>query len=338
MIDQSTINIFNHIPGQFKKIGNTGGGEYHGPCPFCGGRDRFAVWPNGDNGGRWWCRHCNRGGDALAFIMEYQALDFNAACEVLRLDVPEQPGQKTPRAPQPEVWASDLKDAPCFEKEWQWKAETFADACAAALWYAWEGSAGNYLESRGITKQMAVVANLGLNRADYHDTWGSVEVFLPRGITIPWEIEQQLYNVRVRRRNADLAARPDLAKYASPKGCANGMYGIGQLCPGDTVYVTEGEFDALVLRRYLREHDAQGRDGGQHRIEYRRARRALGDAAGAGLKSHSGLRQRLCRGVGGELLARRAAKESRMAPTVAEGHHRNVAARANCRCGLARGV
>ncbi len=258
MLDQTNINIFHLIPGHFKKVGQTGGGEWHGACPFCGGKDRFAVWPQSDNGGRWWCRQCGRSGDSVGFLMEYKSLDFKAACEQLRIEVPDlKTGQQTPRAPQPEVWASDLKDAPCFEKEWQWKAETFADACAATLWYAWEGSAGQYLESRGITKEMAVVANLGLNRDGYHDTWGRAEVFLPRGITIPWEIEGQLYNVRVRRRNADLAARPDLSKYASSKGCANGMYGIGQLCPGDTVYLTEGEFDALVLRRWLNEHRVQ---------------------------------------------------------------------------------
>ena len=26
-----------------KRIASTGGGEYAGPCPFCGGRDRFQV-------------------------------------------------------------------------------------------------------------------------------------------------------------------------------------------------------------------------------------------------------------------------------------------------------
>ena len=33
--------------------------EHAGPCPWCGGRDRFVVWP-----ARWWCRQCERQGDA----------------------------------------------------------------------------------------------------------------------------------------------------------------------------------------------------------------------------------------------------------------------------------
>ena len=34
-----------------KKVASTKGGEYAGPCPFCGGRDRFRVWPNADQPG-----------------------------------------------------------------------------------------------------------------------------------------------------------------------------------------------------------------------------------------------------------------------------------------------
>ncbi len=254
MLDQSGINILNLIPGAFKKVGQTSGGEWHGPCPFCGGKDRFIVHPNDGNGGHCWCRQCGKSGDSVGFLMEYKSLDFKAACEQLRLELPELQSTRQPRAPQPEVWASDLKDAACFEKAWQEAAYAFADACHAALMGDWQGAAGQYLEQRGITRQIALTAFLGVNLTDYHATWGSVEVWLPRGIVIPWEIDQKLFNVRVRRRNADLAARPDLSKYASPKGCANGMYRIGTVCPGQTVYVTEGEFDALVLNRYLNEH------------------------------------------------------------------------------------
>jgi phage/plasmid primase-like uncharacterized protein len=40
-----------------KKVASTNGGEWAGPCPGCGGSDRFRVWPV-DRGGRgsFWCR------------------------------------------------------------------------------------------------------------------------------------------------------------------------------------------------------------------------------------------------------------------------------------------
>lgn len=42
------------------------GGEWHGPCPICGGKDRFHVYPTPKEGRPYaWCRQCARGGDAL---------------------------------------------------------------------------------------------------------------------------------------------------------------------------------------------------------------------------------------------------------------------------------
>jgi hypothetical protein len=41
-----------------KRVANTNGGEYAGPCTFCGGRDRFRVQPNAKPFPLWMCRHC----------------------------------------------------------------------------------------------------------------------------------------------------------------------------------------------------------------------------------------------------------------------------------------
>jgi DNA primase len=38
---------------QLRKVASTRGGEYAGPCPFCGGRDRLRVQPERR---LWWCR------------------------------------------------------------------------------------------------------------------------------------------------------------------------------------------------------------------------------------------------------------------------------------------
>ena len=41
------------------KVASTRGGEYAGPCPFCGGEDRFRVQPEQ---GQWFCRQCSSDG------------------------------------------------------------------------------------------------------------------------------------------------------------------------------------------------------------------------------------------------------------------------------------
>lgn len=253
MIDQSHVNLITLLPGQYKFVGQTGGGEYHGACPFCGGKDRFAVWPKGENGGHWWCRQCGKSGDCLSFLMAFKGLSFKDACQELRCIVPDEPNRpQQSRTPQPDIYASDLRDAACFDDRWQGCAEDFAYACAGRLWDDWQGAAGQYLQDRGITRKMAVAALLGVNEVSYKASWGGVDVYLPRGITIPWLIDGlTIYNVRVRRRNQDLAAKPDLSKYASAKGAANGMYGVDLVRPGDRVYMTEGEFDQMILKDYL---------------------------------------------------------------------------------------
>lgn len=56
----------------------TQSGEYGGPCPFCGGRDRFSV-----QAGRWLCRHCTDGKwrDGIAYVMRRQQCGFRDVAE-----------------------------------------------------------------------------------------------------------------------------------------------------------------------------------------------------------------------------------------------------------------
>lgn len=266
VIDQSSLNLLQLIPGRFKRAGQNRGGEWKGACPFCGGHDRFIIHPNHGNGGQWWCRQCGQSGNALSFYMKYHSVDVFEACERLGLESPDRkpdasPAQRDqrrsftpayqPPKPEPPIHFSDLREYPCFEPAWQKAAYDFADKSAGVLWDNWSTlAAAKYLEQRGITKQMAVCAFLGFNPHDYRGKWGSCDVWLPRGITIPWEIETQLWNVRVRRSNVDIREKGG-DKYMSSKGCANGMYRIGTVTPGCIVVMTEGEFDALILNQYL---------------------------------------------------------------------------------------
>jgi hypothetical protein len=56
------------------------GAELVGPCPKCGGEDRFGIHlqKNVFN-----CRRCERGGDAIEFIKFYRNLDFAVAVDFL---------------------------------------------------------------------------------------------------------------------------------------------------------------------------------------------------------------------------------------------------------------
>ncbi len=55
-------------------------GELVGPCPVCGGRDRFAV---SLRKGVFHCRGSGEGGDVIALTRYLEACDFHTACAIL---------------------------------------------------------------------------------------------------------------------------------------------------------------------------------------------------------------------------------------------------------------
>lgn len=57
---------------ELHKTSKIDGGEWHGPCPLCGGDDRFMVWPKR---GRAWCRKCKASGDALSWAMRMRGIN-----------------------------------------------------------------------------------------------------------------------------------------------------------------------------------------------------------------------------------------------------------------------
>lgn len=71
------------------------GKEWAGPCPACGGTDRFRVWARA-SGRRpgYWCRQCQITGDAIAAYREFivPGASFFDAIRVLTLQL----GLKTP--------------------------------------------------------------------------------------------------------------------------------------------------------------------------------------------------------------------------------------------------
>src|SRR6516164_3791357 len=56
------------------------GAEYVGPCPRCGGEDRFAVHTKKNIFN---CRNCNVGGDVIQLVEHLDGVDFKTACETL---------------------------------------------------------------------------------------------------------------------------------------------------------------------------------------------------------------------------------------------------------------
>lgn len=250
-MDTSGIDLLNEVRRYttLKKVAGTGGGEWHGPCPMCGGEDRFQVQPANR---RWACRQCSpRWQDVIEFVKAVEGVDFKTACERLglRLDSTSPVisrsdsvvrNFRTTQQPS-NILALNPTYTALTDQRWQRYAHDFVWESTDCLWTDCGAKALQYLLNRGLTRPVISDAYLGYNDHERRLEWGETEVWLPRGITIPWHYDRYYWRVNIRRPAGD-------PKYIGPAGAANGLYQAHRIKPGSIVVMVEGEFDALVLR------------------------------------------------------------------------------------------
>lgn len=206
---------------ELRKASSTHGGEWQGPCPACGGTDRFHVWPEQNEGrGGYWCRGCGKTGDNIQFLRDFEGLSFRDACARLNITVPDRPDHHSPGS-----GSSPAHTKPEFKPEthpapadlWQEKAEKLV---------AWsqENLAGNkdvlaWLAGRGIDADTAYYYRLGWNPGENgkdlyrpRKAWGLPELLrddnrpkallIPRGLVIPYIVGGVIHRIRIRRPEA----------------------------------------------------------------------------------------------------------------------------------------
>ena len=225
------------------KKATTRGGEYAGPCPFCGGTDRFRVQPER---GQWHCRQCSpdeRWQDAIAYAMRRDGVDFREACDRLAGGAALSTIVNKPHA----------APAAAAEPSDTWRAAGMAlvEEAEASLW----GEAGRrarlYLHDRGLSKHTIRTWRLGYiaqDRYDAAEVWGAdpaerQRVLVPAGIVIPWFHEGQLWQLKVRRRTG---SDP---KYLAVAGGHPLGYGLHTLKGHRIAVACEGEFDAMLAQQ-----------------------------------------------------------------------------------------
>jgi phage/plasmid primase-like uncharacterized protein len=118
---------------RLKRIGR----ELVGPCPVCGGRDRFAVNVAKEI---WNCRGCAKGGDIVDLVRHLDGVDFVHAVETL---AGEQPRTAVKVAPKNKINGSgddDYERRQCAKARWMWSQRRPIQGSIAET----------YLRSRGI--------------------------------------------------------------------------------------------------------------------------------------------------------------------------------------------
>lgn len=208
------------LAGHYTSLRRVSSRELAGPCPRCGGDDRFRVRSD------WWfCRQCHpRRGDAIDLVLFLGlARSFRDAVNYLHGGVAATTFTK-PAPAQSEAWRSET---------WQRAAQSETNAAIARL-AGREGEPGRaYLRRRGLEPAAWRRYELGL-----------VTIKERAAIAIPW-----------RRPNGAITAiqyrfleGEGGARFAARAGSSRrGLYGINLLQGHDVLVVTEGELNAVSL-------------------------------------------------------------------------------------------
>lgn len=249
-IEQDTGGVYRHQAA-------TGGGEYAGACPFCGGVDRFRIWPDGDPPG-FWCRKCEAKGDLISYVQRRTGLTFRDAVLELTGGV----FVDGPRPAPPDLAPPDDAGPPA--PRWREQAQQFCNDAFDALWQPAGRRARDFLAERyGLSEQTIEQAGLGLNVEQRHEPradWGLTPVtrrredgssyeddrlFLPRGIVIPWEVTGWTWRIFIRW---DRPPTPKQKYYQVPGG-SNCLYRPDGLHSRVPALMTEAALDALAVRQ-----------------------------------------------------------------------------------------
>lgn len=238
---KTTVDILQLVGGDttLKKVSSSGGGEWEGACPFCGGIDRFRVQPNRSDGGHWYCRNCGEGKwhSVIDYAMLKNGMEFTEALAYL---AGGQFNQQEEAKPLPQT-------KPKVNREiWVNAARQFAAECAEDLWTDPQASSALlYLDKRGLSESTLHAYGIGFNPVDnwgIPEAWGLVaddQIFLPRGITIPCHSDDNLEYVKVRR-----STGPN--KYQIIKGGHPYLFGASSFHDAMIAFLFESELDAML--------------------------------------------------------------------------------------------
>jgi len=259
-----------------KRVSSHKGGEYHGPCPACNGKDRFHVWPDENQGeGSFWCRQCSSAGDGIQFLRDFENYSFQEACQHLGKTIARPKPTGIPKIPksiqdktipgrilQPtiEQYTPPPQDQPPCDT-WLAKAEALVawsqdnlmmtpgdpDAAQCRQW----------LKDRGINEIEMKIRRLGFNIGNNgkdifrpRSAWDLAPVlkpdgtpkklWVPRGLVIPCIVKGRVTRLRIRR------LKDDPRYYVVP---GSDMRCFLELhLPGRPAYtIVESELDGLLI-------------------------------------------------------------------------------------------
>jgi hypothetical protein len=228
------------LAGRLVELRKESTAEYSGPCPRCGGDDRFHVKAD-----MFFCRQCyplenGRPHDAIEFVQWAGIVaDFPAACAYLGGAALIPPPAAPRRAPTPKPPATGWRDP-----AWQREARAILARGRATLEDPLTPEGRAYLAARGLTPETWRAWGLGYTPR----AWDPVLKSERPAVVIPWQREKV---TALKYRFLTVPAGG--LRYSSKAGGSCLAFGLGLAgAHFQTLWLIEGELNTLALWQALR--------------------------------------------------------------------------------------
>lgn len=244
------------------------GNEHHGPCPGCGGEDRFCIFPEQNGGdGSWWCRQCGLGGDNIQFLIQFESKSYPEAAQAVGRELADLPPRSMSDVRRKPLRRSfDPTDNLPPDEKWQARADKFVGECCEAL-LADDEKLSWLKDKRGITAETVRRHRLGWHAGENEklhatfrprETWGLPTEFkendrkkmlwIPAGLVIPRMDGATVTSLRIRR-PAALLREQDKTRYYVVPGSSSRQLLLGK--NRRAYVVVESELDGYLLSQDL---------------------------------------------------------------------------------------
>lgn len=233
LIDQVKSMDVSELAGFNSELRKSSAREFCGPCPKCGGHDRFYVSDR-----YFGCRHCKRKTNgAINYTMWLEGCGFVEAVERLSNQVWE----ANRRRPEAKRVGSSTE---LGDESWQNRAKAVVRSSCEALTPSSEGHA--YLVGRGISEQSYKTYLLGYSRSVAIPGTNGKE--RSGAISMPWIVGGKIRGIRYRFLEVQDGAKQTAFSGSSFSGCYYGGHAM-QRSGGDTLLIVEGELNAISCRQ-----------------------------------------------------------------------------------------
>lgn len=229
--------------------------EWEAACPSCGGKDRCSLWPQHTTGtgGRYWCRQCRKGGDAIHFLQEFEGLNFREACQKAgkaSLAGGERRNNHGQGANKAHSFPARQKSYLPVE-QWSKQGGAFLYDCQSDKALGSEEAimritCERYLSEGSYLRQIGIGWN-DRDRYPYRKDWGldgDRKLVLPRGIVIATTYKDRIVALTIRCMDKK---RP---KYQQVVGGAVDVPFIPKIQYGKPIFLVESGLDAALLDCY----------------------------------------------------------------------------------------